>query len=62
MKQEEAKRIILAEWYKLPPEERKTENQAAAFAFKLQSRVRFKYSGDPFERILGWLMGHIGRD
>jgi hypothetical protein len=62
MKQEEAKRMILTEWYKLPPEERKTEHQAAVFAFKSQSRFHFKCSGDPYQCIMGCLMANIGRD
>lgn len=60
MKQEEAKQMIISEWYKLPPGQRETERQAAAFAFKFAS-LDFKCSGDPYQHIKAWLMDHLNK-
>jgi len=58
VKEEEAKRMIVSEWYKLPPEQRKTERQVAAFSLKFAS-LDFKYSGDRYQKIKTWLMDHL---
>ena len=58
MTQEEARRLIIAKWRRLPKEQRQTENDAAAFAMKCtydETVNGFRCSGDKYQRIEGWL-------
>lgn len=59
MKQEDAKAMILAEWRKLPPEERATEHQAATFAMKMKNEYEFRAAGDPYQVIKSWITRYI---
>ena len=63
MKKGEAKERYVADFLALPPADRQTEAQAAAFAMKNKNRYSFKASGgsDPYQHIKGWLLPHIGR-
>ncbi len=56
MTQEEARRLILIEWHRLPLEERSTESQAAEFALKVFSKYDFRCAGDPYQTVKGWLL------
>jgi hypothetical protein len=55
----EARRKIIREWMSLPKEKRQTKEQAEAFAKKAMDRV--PSSGDPYERIMGWLLPRIAK-
>jgi hypothetical protein len=55
----EARRVIIREWMLLPKEKRQTEKQAEAFAKKVMERV--PCSGDPYQRIMGWLLPRIAK-
>ncbi len=57
MLQADAKREALRLWRELPEQERRTDQQAAEFAMKLHNsgNLRFQCSGDPYQRIKGWL-------
>jgi hypothetical protein len=55
----EARRKILREWMSQPKEKRQTKEQAEAFAKKVMERV--PCSGDPYQRVIGWLVPRIGK-
>jgi hypothetical protein len=55
----DARHAIIREWMSLPKEQRKTEEQAAAFATKAKARVPSKH--DPYQRIMGWLLPRTGK-
>ncbi|MBA9063903.1 hypothetical protein GGQ91_003304 [Methylobacterium fujisawaense] len=57
MLMEDAKREAVRRWRELPLSERRTDEQAAAFAMKLHhsGELRFRCSGDPYQHIKGWL-------
>ena len=57
----EARRAIIREWMSLPREQRRTEEQAAAFARKAIEKHDFRSSSDRARRILVWLMPRIGK-
>lgn len=56
MKQQEAKRRILAEWQALSEAEKKSDTQATAFATRILAKYPFRGSGDHCERIRNWLL------
>jgi len=49
------RRAIIREWMSLPRGERRTADQAAAFAAKMTEKHAFRCSGDRYLRILAWL-------
>jgi len=55
----EARRAIIREWMSLAKEKRQTKAQAEAFAKKVMDRV--PCSGDPYPRIMGWLLPRIAK-
>jgi len=55
MKKEDARQAVLAEWYRLPEEQRCTEDQAVEFASRMMSLYRFRGAGDPYQTIKAWL-------
>jgi hypothetical protein len=59
MTRSEAQRLILREWRALPASERQTETQAAAFAMKVKGDYPFRYSGDRYQIIKGWLFAEL---
>jgi hypothetical protein len=60
MKQEDAKREILAKWNKLPWQMRQTENDAARFAFSIKDKYKFRCgTEDPYQTIKAWLTHDI---
>jgi hypothetical protein len=62
MKPEHAvRRTIIREWMSLPHEQRKTEQQAAAFARKAIEKRDFQCSGDRAQRIMVWLAPRVGK-
>jgi hypothetical protein len=56
-----ARRAIIREWMSLPPEQRKTGQQAAAFARKAIEKRDFPCSGDRGQRVEAWLAPRVGR-
>ena len=56
------RRTIIREWMTLPKAERRTADQASAFATKTAATHTFECSGDRRQRILAWLQPRIGRD
>ena len=55
----EARRVIIREWMSLSKEKRQTEKQAEVFAKKVMERI--SCSGDPYQRIMGWLSPRIAK-
>jgi hypothetical protein len=55
MKQEDAKREIIAEWRALPKEQRQTDEQAAQFAMMIKDRYKFR--GGSAGRVEMWRGG-----
>ncbi len=60
MPDHDARRTIIREWMSLAKEKRQTHEQAAAFAAKVQDRV--KNIEDPHERIMRWLLPRTGKE
>lgn len=62
MKPEHApRRAIIRDWMALPPEQRHSAEQAAAFALRSAATHSFDCAGDRPARILTWLRPRIGR-
>ena len=62
MKAEQAlRRTLIREWMALPPEKRRTAEQAAAFAAKAVGMHAFGNDRDPRERVLTWLTPRLGK-
>jgi len=59
MLKDDAKREMVRLWLSLPPDERRTEQQAAMFAMAHKDRFNFKASGDRYQVVKGWLLGHL---
>ena len=53
----DARRKIIREW--IPKDKRQTEEQAKPFAKKAMERI--PSSGDPYRKIMRWLLPRIGR-
>ncbi len=53
----EARRAIIREWMRLPKEKR-TEQEAAAFAAKATERIPGE---DAQQRIMGWLLPRLSK-
>ena len=61
MKQDEAKNYIVSEFLRLADNER-TETNAAVMSLKYStpdSKYYFKYRGDNYQAIMGWLSPHV---
>lgn len=59
MRQEEARREIVRLWRALPPDQRRTEEQAAAFARAIQGEFEFRVTGDRYQVVKHWLLEHL---
>jgi hypothetical protein len=59
MKPEEAPRAILRRWRAKPAAERQTQTQAVAFAKEIKDKYAFRYSGDRYQIIKGWLISEL---
>ena len=57
----DSRRAIIREWMSLPRDERRTADQAAAFAARATNKHLFRCSGDRSQRILVWLSPRIGK-
>jgi hypothetical protein len=55
----DARRAIIREWMALPKDKRRTQEQAAAFATKAKEKV--PGSGDPYQRVMAWLLPRTGK-
>ena len=55
------RRTIIREWIALPPERRRTAEQAAAFAAKAVENHVFGRGTDPQARVRIWLAPRIGK-
>jgi len=53
------RRKIIREWMSLPRDKRQTEEQAKPFAKKAMERI--PYSGDPYRRVMSWLLPRTGK-
>jgi hypothetical protein len=56
----DARRAFIREWLALPREERKTKEQAVAYAMTAADRFRFRYKGDKHQLIQVWLFKYVG--
>ena len=61
MKKSRAREAIIAEWLNLPPERRETAHQAASFAMSVIERFKWASVGDPYQEVMIWISGHIGK-
>lgn len=59
MTKEEARLACIRDWMALPPDERRTEHQAAVFAMRIKDRYAFRASGDKYQVVKGWLQRHL---
>jgi len=55
------RRAIIRDWMALPPEQRRSPEQAAAFAAQTAAARDFRCAGDRPARILAWLRPRTGR-
>ena len=55
------RRAIIREWMTLPQGERRTAQQAAAFAATTATTHPFRCSRDRYQTIMGWLLPRTGR-
>jgi hypothetical protein len=53
------RRKIIGEWTSLPRDKRQTEEQAKPFAKKAMGRI--PYGGDPYRRVMSWLLTRTGK-
>jgi hypothetical protein len=56
----DAQRAIIREWLALPADERKTKDQAMAYAMTAADRFKFRYKGDRYQLIQVWLFKYVG--
>ena len=57
----DARRAIIREWMSLPRDKRQTHEQTSAFARKALEKHQVRCSGDPYERIMAWLLPQTGK-
>jgi hypothetical protein len=57
----DARRKIIREWMSLAQDKRRTEEQAVAFAKEAIEKHDVHCSGDPHQRIMGWLLPRTGK-
>jgi Arc/MetJ-type ribon-helix-helix transcriptional regulator len=55
MPQDEARRLVLADWRALPEEKRMSNTDRLLFAMKAAQKYPFKCSGDPYQTVMSWL-------
>ena len=56
------RRKVIREWMSLPRVKRRTQEQAAAFATKaLETNAIGRSGGDPYGRIMAWLLPRTGK-
>jgi hypothetical protein len=53
------RRKIIREWMSLPGDKRRTEEQAKPFAKKAMERIPSR--GDPYRRVMSWLLPRTGK-
>jgi hypothetical protein len=56
----DVQRAVIREWLALPADERKTKEQAVAYAMQAADRLKFRYKGDRYQLIQIWLFKYIG--
>jgi hypothetical protein len=56
----DAQRAVIRAWLALPADERKTKEQAVAFATTAAHRFKFRYKGDRYQLIQIWLFKYVG--
>lgn len=61
MNKDDAKKIIVDEWRKLPAADRATQDQALMFAMGAKDRYKWRASGDPYQEAMAWISEHIGK-
>jgi len=55
----EMRRKIIREWTSLPRDKRQTEEQAKPFANKAMERIPSR--GNPYRRVMSWLLPRTGK-
>jgi len=60
MRRADAPKAIIREWLALPADERKTKEQAVAYAMTAAHRFKFRYKGDRYQLIQLWLFKYVG--
>jgi hypothetical protein len=55
MPQDEARRLLLADWRALPEEKRLSNTDRLLFAMKKAQKYPFKCSGEPYQTVMRWL-------
>jgi hypothetical protein len=59
MRRADAQKAIIREWLALPADERKTKEQAVAYAMRAAHRLKFRYKGDRHQLIQIWLFKYV---
>jgi len=57
-----AREFVLAKWSALPPEKRRTEDQAVMFAMKISHEHDLGIARDAYQTVLIWLKQSRSRD
>jgi Arc/MetJ-type ribon-helix-helix transcriptional regulator len=55
MTQDEARRLVLADWRALPEKKRGSNTDRLLFAMKAAEKYLFKCSGEPYQTVMSWL-------
>jgi hypothetical protein len=55
MTQDEARRLVLADWRALPAKKRGSNTDRLLFAMKAAEKYLFKCSGEPYQTVMSWL-------
>ena len=56
----DAQRAVIREWLALPADDRKTKEQAVAYAMRAADRFKFRYKGDRYQLIQIRLFKYVG--
>jgi hypothetical protein len=57
----DARRTIIREWMSLPRDKRQTPEQTATFALKVIEKHQIRCSGEPYQRVMAWLLPRTGK-
>ena len=57
----DARRTIIREWMSLPRDKRQSQEQTATFAQKAIEKHQVRCSGDPYQRVMAWLLPRTGK-
>lgn len=56
----DVQKAVIREWLALPADERRTKDQAVAYAMRAANRFKFRYKGDRHQLVQIWLFKYVG--